>query len=122
MPDSILNSVKAIIGIVNECTDFDTHLILITNTVLATVRQIGVGVEGFTISGASETWDEFLAGEEQDTQWVRSYVPLKVWLIFDANGITSGTTTAIKEQVAELEWRFFVEKDNWLYDQEESSA
>lgn len=112
MNDSILNTVKSVCGIMEDCTDFDTQIILHTNTVLATVRQIGVGKAGFSITGAEETWDDFLGEETVDTTWVKSYVPLKVWVIFDANGITSGTLSAIREEINELEFRFFVEKDN----------
>lgn len=121
MSDSILDSVKEIIGIPTDVTDFDAQLILHTNAILNTTVQIGVGKSGFKITGSSETWSDFLADEKIDTEWVREYVPLRVWVIFDANAITSGTMQAIKDEIKELETRFYYEKENWNYDQEQGA-
>ena len=110
--DSILDTVKYICNITPDCTDFDVPLILHTNSIISTVNQFGVGKEGFEITGNTETWNDFLGEETVDTKWVKSYIPLRVWLIFDANGITASTKDAIKEEIRELEFRFFIEKDN----------
>ena len=46
--DSILTSVKKLLGITEECTDFDADLIMHINSVLMILTQIGVGPsEGF---------------------------------------------------------------------------
>jgi len=118
MTDSILDSVKDIIGIPHEITDFDAKLILYTNSMLNVVHQEGLGIEGFKITGNTETWDDFLGSEEIDVEWVKGYVPLRVWLIFDVNSLTSGTVSAIKEQIKEFETRYYYEKMNYEYDKE----
>lgn len=116
---SILSDVKAVIGIPDDCIDFDTQLILHTNSILNIVYQEGLGEAGFKIAGNSETWDDFLGDEEIDVEWVKAYVPLRVWLIFDVNSLTSGTISAIQEQIKELETRYYYEKENWKYDQQQ---
>ena len=48
--DSILTSIKKLLGIAQECTDFDMDLIIHINSVLMILTQLGVGPEkGFTI-------------------------------------------------------------------------
>ena len=60
-PDSILDSVKLNVGrYAFDDDNFDADLIMHINTTLMILRQLGVGKKGFSISGSSETWDEFL--------------------------------------------------------------
>ena len=115
--DSILDSVKTVIGIPLDTIDFDQQLILHTNAMLNIVYQEGLGKAGFKITGNSETWDDFLDDEQIDVEWVKDYVPLRVWLLFDVNSMTSGVISAIKEQIHELEVRYYYEKENWKYEQ-----
>lgn len=105
--DSILTSVKKIIGISEEDDSFDVDLIMHINTVLMTLNQIGVGPsEGFSISSKQDTWDDFFSGDKP-IEAVKSYVSLKVRLIFDPP--TSGSVAdAIKSNISELEWRINV--------------
>lgn len=106
MEESILNSVKKLLGIVPEYEAFDTDLITHINSVFMILQQMGVGPEeGFTISDSSATWDDFTT----DTKLVgvRTYVPLKVRLIFDPP--TGSTKEAVENVVAEMEWRLYSE-------------
>lgn len=109
--DSILDTVKSIIGISLDDHDFDAQLILHINTILSVLNQLGVGEEGFCITGQDETWDDMFNFNEEDIHAVKTYVALRVWVIFDAQGITSGTLNAITEQIKELEWRINVAKE-----------
>lgn len=115
---SILNTVKSVVGVAEESTEFDAQLILHINSMINVVAQIGVGKTGFKITGADETWDDFLGEEEIDVEWVKSYIPLRVWVLFDSNSVTSGTLNAIKDEIRELETRFYYEKENWKYEQQ----
>lgn len=104
MDDSILNSVKDMIagGAIHE--HFDNELIMCINSVIATLRQIGIGPEeGFAIDGAATTWSD-LIGDSQKLEPVKSYVAFKVRMMFDPP-TSSAVSEAIKENIKELEWR-----------------
>lgn len=109
MEDSILLSVKKILLIADEDTGFDDQIIMYTNSVFDILTQLGVGPkEGYAISGNTETWSDYLQ-DNKLLNLVKSYVPMKVKLMFD-NG--NGTVNnAVSEIVAEKEWRINVMVD-----------
>lgn len=110
MNESILMSVKSMLGIVPECEDFDGQIKLYINTVIAFLRQIGVGPEdGFVVLGPQQTWPELL-GDTDRLEMVKAYVGLKVRLMFDPSA-SSVVTEAINNQIKELEWRINVAVD-----------
>lgn len=107
MPTSILTSIKKLLGITAEYTDFDADIIMHINSVFSILKQLGVGPkEGFSITGDSETWADFLPSQNIDM--VKSYIYLKVRLMFDPP-INSSLIESINRQIAELEWRLNVE-------------
>lgn len=112
MEESILDSVKQVIGISTDDTDFDPQIIMHINTVLFTLNQIGSGNIGFKITGRSEKWSDLYDDEDQDIHAIQTYVALQTWVLFDSSGITSGTMSAIKEQIKELEWRINIERES----------
>lgn len=101
---SILTSVKKMLGIGEEYEHFDQDLVIHINSVFMILNQLGVGpVQGFFITGKEQTWEEFLINPVM-LELVKSYVYLKVGLIFDPP--TSGVLHEAKErQVKEFEWR-----------------
>lgn len=108
--ESILTSVKKLLGITEEYKHFDSDLIMHINSVLMVLSQIGVGPEnGFTISGDDETWFDFLL-ENSQLELVKSYVFLKVKLLFDPP-MGSAVIEAINRQISEFEWRLNVAVD-----------
>lgn len=105
--DSILNSIKKLLGISAEDTDFDTDVILQINSALAVLTQIGVGPSsGFSIADASSTWSEFISTDKR-LEFVKTYVYLKVKVAFDPP-MSSAVMEAMKQQISELEWRILV--------------
>lgn len=81
--ESILKSIKKLLGLDEDYDCFDTDVIMHINSVLMTLNQLGVGPERpFSIRGTEETWDEFL-GEQYDYNMVKTYVYARVRLIFD---------------------------------------
>ena len=112
--DSILTSVKKLLGLTEEYAAFDTALIMHINSVLMLLNQMGVGPEKtFAISDATATWSEFCQGKE-DIEAVKSYTALKVRMLFDPPQ-SSSVMEAIKSQISELEWRLYA-----LCDKEEA--
>lgn len=109
--ESILSSIKKLIGIDESYTHFDSDLIMHINSVLMVLTQLGVGpATGFTISGYSETWSEFLGANESQLAAVRSYVHLKVKLLFDPPQ-NSAALESTNNLIREFEWRLNVAVD-----------
>lgn len=103
--DSILLTVKKLIGGIAEDDDhFDADIITDINSVFLELSQIGIGPEeGFSISDKTTTWDEFIKpGAVQNA--VRTYVYLKVKLIFDPPS-SSFVVESINKTLEKLEWR-----------------
>lgn len=103
--DSILNSIKKLIGMDPEYTQYDTDLIVYINSMFAILKQVGVGPEnGFSISDDSATWDEYLPDYDKNFEFVKTYIQQRVKLVFDPP-LTSSVLDAMKETIKELEWR-----------------
>lgn len=107
--DSILTSIKKMLGITEEYEHFDADLIIHINSVLSILTQIGVGPsEGFSIVDKSTTWYEFVTGDQYND--VRSYVYMKVKLMFDPP-TSSSVMDSMNRMISELEWRLSVKAD-----------
>lgn len=108
--ESILTSIKKLLGIVEDYTHFDADIIMHINSTFMVLNQLGVGPpEGFSITDSTAVWNDYL---EDDTklQMVKSYVYLKVRLLFDPP-TASAHLESIKSQIAEFEWRLNVAVD-----------
>lgn len=102
--DSILNSIKKLLGLPEDYSAFDQDVIMSINSVFMALSQIGVGPENsFVITGENETWDQFLENINQ-LEAVKMYVFMKVKLAFDPPA-SSTALESYKNQIAELEWR-----------------
>jgi hypothetical protein len=113
--DSILTSIKKVLNVPADYTAFDVDILMHINSVFSTLQQLGIGPEnGFMIEDASPTWDTFL-GTDLRLNAVKSYVYLRVRLLFDPP-TTSYLIEAQNKQIQELEWRLNVtrEGDAWV--------
>ena len=109
--ESILNSIKKLLGIAEDYDHFDSDIIMHINSVFATLTQLGVGPEdGFSINDESAKWEDFLP-EERMLHSVKSYMFMKVKLMFDPP-LSSAVIECTKEQIKELEWRLQVAVDS----------
>lgn len=105
--ESILTSVKKMLGITEEYDHFDADIIMHINSVLMVLTQLGVGPsEGFIIEDDSATWDEFF-GESPQLQAVKSHIFMKVKLLFDPP-TSSAVMEAYNRAISEFEWRLQV--------------
>ena len=108
--DSILNSTKKLLGIAEDYDAFDVDIIMHINSVFMILTQLGVGPEeGFSIEDESTEWDEFIEDNSQ-LKAVKSYMYLKVKLLFDPP-LSSSVTQSMERMIAELEWRLNVAVD-----------
>ena len=111
MNDSILNTIKKLLGLSSDYTEFDTDIIIHINSVFSILQQLGVGPEnGFSISDASTTWSSYINNDKQIND-VITYMYLKVRLLFDPPA-NSSILNAQKELISELEWRLNVAVDD----------
>lgn len=101
--ESILESIKYMLGINSEDTNFDRDLIIYINGALMIVNQLGVGPDGYTISDSDNKWSEFLL-ERHDLELVKTVVYLRVRLVFDPPQ-NSFLVNAINSQISEYDWR-----------------
>lgn len=102
--ESILTSIKTLMGPRETYDNFDTDLIMHINTTLSVLTQLGVGPkEGFAITGETETWEEFLGGAPM-LNLVKSYVYAKVRLLFDPP-TSSAVIESLNRIITEFEWR-----------------
>lgn len=111
--ESILTSMKKMLGgVMGEQVDvFDTDLIIHINSIFMILHQLGVGpAKPFTVKDESTTWDEFIS-DRDDIESVKTYMYLKLKLIFDPP-TTSFVLTSYENQIKELEWRLNVQVEN----------
>lgn len=108
--DSILTSVKKMLGITEDYEHFDADLIMHINSVFMILTQLGVGPsKGFSIDGKSDTWDDFIS-TGSNLEAVKSYMYLKVKLLFDPP-LSSAVMESMNRMISELEWRLNVSVD-----------
>lgn len=108
--DSILTSIKKLLGIAEEYEHFDQDLIIHINSVLGILTQLGVGpVEGFHIKCKETTWADFVS-ENSKLETIKSYIYLKVKLLFDPP-ISSAVMESTNRLISELEWRINITVD-----------
>lgn len=104
MNDSILTTIKKLLGITEEYTQFDMDIIMHINSVLMTLSQLGVGpVGGFSITDASAVWRDFLH-DSRNFECVKSYIYLKVKMLFDPPS-SSAVIESMERSMSEMEWR-----------------
>lgn len=110
--ESILTSIKKLLGIEAEYTHFDADITMHINSVFSILCQLGVGPsEGFSIEGNGETWDQFIPSMNPNQfSMVKSYIYLKVRLLFDPP-LSSAAIDSLNRQISELEWRLNVAAD-----------
>ena len=108
--ESILLSVKKMLGVSEEYTFFDPDIIMSINSVLSVLTQVGVGPsDGFQIEDESATWNDFLS-DAKKLNSVKSFIHLRVKLLFDPP-MSSAVTEVMKQQAEEFLWRLNVEAD-----------
>lgn len=106
MDESILISIKKMLGIDENYDAFDVDIMAHINTALMIAFQFGVGRQ-FSISGEEETWRDYLRDDETHLTGIQTYVYERVKLVFDPP-TSSVAADAAKDMAAELEFRMNV--------------
>lgn len=109
--DSILDSIKKLLGLSSDVTAFDQDIIIHINTVFGILNQIGCGPsDGFLIEGDELKWSDYI-GESTKLEFVKSYIYLKVKKIFDPPS-SSSVMDSMNRTIDELEWRIKLESES----------
>lgn len=108
--DSILASIKKLLGVPEEYTQFDADIIMHINSVFLNLNQLGVGPEtGFAIENDSAKWSDFIK-DNVKLNAVKTYMYMKVKLLFDPP-LSTSVIESMNRTISELEWRLNVVVD-----------
>ena len=107
--ESILDSIKKLIGIEDTETYFDSDIVTGVNSAFSSLNQIGIGPDdGFSISDNTKVWNNYLTNV-RTLELVKSYVHLKTKLLFDPPS-SSSIVDIINKEISEFEWRLNIIK------------
>lgn len=116
--ESILTSIKKLLGIDEEYEHFDSDIIMHINSALMTLTQLGIGpAEGYSILSKLETWQNFL-GDTASLEAVKQYIFIDVKLAFDTSTTSNATLEALNRKKEELVWRLLIQRES-MKDEEE---
>lgn len=101
---SILASVRVMCNVDETDNGFDTQLIpLINSQLMLAFHQLGIGSNGFNITGESEEWADWLGEGESKLAAIKTWVGYSVLLMFDPPD--NGTVLkSIQDTIAKMEW------------------
>ena len=112
--ESILTSIKKLLGMTEDYTAYDDQIIIHVNSVFMILTQLGIGPEdGFTIKDKEAIWNDFVS-DVTKLELVKSYVYLKVKLLFDPPS-NSSVIESINRQINEFEWRLNVKAESNIF-------
>ena len=108
--DSILESIKKLLGIPKDYTAFDVDVIMHINTAFAILNQLGLGPEGgYGIEGYDDVWDDYIVS--YNMSMIKTFIYLKVRLAFDPPSSTA-LIESMQRTLDELTWRLELEGQN----------
>lgn len=101
--ESILNTVKKLVGVPHDYNVYDLDIITHINSTFFKLNQLGIGPSTtFAIESSDSKWEDF--STDVDLNAVKTYMGLSVRLLFDPP-TTSFAIDAIKKTMDEYEWR-----------------
>lgn len=109
--DSILITIKQMLGLAEDYTPFDEELPMHINSAIMVANQLGIGKDRFIITGSNETWSDWLSESEMNRLGsIQHYIYLRVRLTFDPPA-NSFVVNSIEKQLDELTWRLNVQAE-----------
>lgn len=101
--NSILNSIKKLLGLNEDQKDFDVDIIMLINSAFTRLNDLGVGPEeGFAIEDEYKNWDDFVQDGLKFND-LKTYIYLKVKMVFDPPA-SSAVLAAYERSIQEIEW------------------
>ncbi len=110
MDESILDTIKEMLGVDSEYDAFDTEIISYINNAFFTLSQLGIGPDkGFFIFDNSAKWSDYV-DSESNFKSIQTYIKIKVQLLFDPPS-SSSVMEAFNKQLEEITWRLLIETE-----------
>lgn len=107
--DSILASVKKLIGISDEDDAFDVDIMLHINAASSILFQLGVLQNPYTVTSRKDTYDDLLPGGSEDViNQIKMYFVYKTKLGFDSSTLSGAVIEILKEMIKETECRLMM--------------
>lgn len=102
--DSILTSIKKMLGITEEYTHFDDDIVIHINSVFADLHLLGVGPDDcFSIEDDTAIWADFIPDDDKRFNSVKTYIYQRVKLLFDPPA-SSAVMDSMQRQIDKFEW------------------
>lgn len=115
MIESILNTIKKLLGIPTEDAAFDADIIVAINSAIATLHQVGVGpVTPMLVVDHNTEWDA-LTTDPAIQAMSKTYIYLATKLVFDPPA-TSFAIDSFRKLLDELIYRITVVADPYVPD------
>lgn len=109
LSDSILSSVKKLIGISEDDESFDLDVMLNINAASSTLFQLGVLEKPYTVTSKEDLYEDLIPGGSEDVvNQIKMYFVYKVRLGFDYSTLSGAMIEVLKEMIKESEWRLMV--------------
>ena len=108
--DSILTSIKKLMGLTEEYDAFDQDILILINSVLFELEQIGVKAkEGFVLSDKTAVWSDY-SDDDRLLNALKPYIYMKTKLTFDPP-TSSGALDSMNRIIDRFEWRINLYSD-----------
>lgn len=102
--DSILTSIKKLMGLTEEYDAFDQDILILINSVLFELEQIGVKAkDGFVLSDKTAVWSDY-SDDDRLLNVLKPYIYMKTKLTFDPP-TSSGALDSMNRIIDRFEWR-----------------
>ena len=121
MNESILATIKKMLGLEADYTPFDMDIKVLINSAFMTLHQLGVGPkEGFAITDYSDKWSDLVTNKIMMNA-IQEYVYMKVKMVFDPPG-NQFVMSAMNDRCKEYEQRLVMQaesvEDFWFVNKE----
>ena len=111
MNESILTSIKKLLGVPENYEQFDMDITIHINSVFMILNQLGVGPsDGFSITDKTALWSDFIS-DNKKLEAIKSYMYMKVRLMFDPPS-SSAVMDCMNRTINEMEWRLNAEAES----------
>lgn len=110
MADSILLTIKGMLGLEKDYTPFDAELVWHINSAIMAAHQLGIGKNDFEITGADETWLDWLGERLEKFPAIQHYIYMQTRLSWDPPA-NSFVANSLEKQIDEMTWRLNVQAE-----------
>lgn len=105
MEESVLVSIKGMLGIGEDCDSFDNELIVFINSAFSTLYQVGFNPAlDYRIESEDDKWSDIVNDDPDLMDLIKPYVYMRVRMLFDPP-TSSFVLNSLESQMKEYEWR-----------------